>query len=93
MWTVLHWEFCKRFEFDYSNKWSEYKPNSVFISWQIKTFGLIYSNQKTDYVVVIDKGKNSYILNVTILSDHKDETNERIYKYQNIPEWSWNCNK
>ena len=27
--NVIHWELCKKFKFDHTNKWYMYKPESV----------------------------------------------------------------
>ena len=59
---VIHWEMCKKFKFDHTNKWYMHNPTSVLendthkLLWDfdIKTDNLI-SSRKPDHIIINKK--------------------------------------
>ena len=84
----IHWEMCKKFKFDHSNKWYMHKPAHVInnthkLLWDfdIKTNHLI-SARRPD-LIIINKKKREFVKLWTIPNDHwiKLKESEKKDKY------------
>ena len=74
---VIHWELCKKFKFEYMNKWYMQNPESVQenvmhkILWdiEIQTDHLILVKQPD--LMIVFKKKTCWIVDFAVLADHR----------------------
>ena len=75
---VIHWQLCKKFKFDYTNKWYMHNPISLLENDTHKLFGQVtrpYYNQQ--------KKRTCRIVNFAVPADHRVEffLSEKENKY------------
>ena len=96
---VIHWELCKKFQFDDMNKWYMHNPTSVLendthkLLWDfdIQVDHLILTRQPD--LIIINKNKRTYtIVDFAILADHgvKSKESEKKDKYLDL---TWELKK
>ena len=74
----IHWEMCKKFKFDYANKWYMHNPAPVLendthkLLWDfdIQTDPLI-SARKPDFIIINKNKKISKIVKFAVPTDHR----------------------
>ena len=75
---AIHWEMCKKFQFDHTNKWYMHNPASILENDMHKL--LWYFNIHTDHLIpasspdliIINKKKRIYkIANFAVPADHR----------------------
>ena len=92
--NVIHWEMCKKFKFDYTNKWYIHNPASVIENDSHK---LLWDfNIQTDHLIparipgliIINKKKKIIykIVDFAVLADHRIKLKEfeKKYKYLDL---------
>ena len=99
MGKVIHWEMCKKFKFDNTNKWYMHNLESILenemhkLLWdfEIQTDHLISARQP-DLVIVNKKKRVCRIVHFTIPADYrvKLKESEKIDKYLNL---AWELEK
>ena len=90
---VIHWEMCKKFKFDHTNKWYIHNPAPVLennahkLLWDfdIHTDHLI-SNRRPDLIIIIKKNRTCKIVNFADPADHRIKLKEceKKYKYLDL---------
>ena len=90
---VIHWELCKKINFDHTKKWYMHKPESVLenethkILWdfEIKTDHLIPA-RRPDLVLINKKERTCQLVDFAVPADHrvKLKENEKIDKYLDL---------
>ena len=90
---VIHWELCKKLNFDHTTKWYMHKPESVLenathkILWdfEIKTDHLIPA-RRPDLVLINKKERTDQLVNFAVPADHrvKLKENEKMDKYLDL---------
>ena len=79
----IHWELCKKFKFNHTNKWYMHKPKSVLknethkLLWdfEIQTDHLI-SARRTDILIVNKKKRTCRIVEFAVSSDYRVKLKE-----------------
>ena len=74
---VIHWEMCKKFKFDHTNKWYMHNPAAVLekdthkLLWDfdIHTDPLI-STRRPDLIIINKKKRISKIVDFAVPDDH-----------------------
>ena len=94
VWKIIHWEWCKKFEFDHTNKWYMHNPESILenetnkIPWdfEIQTDHL-FSARRPDLMIVEKKKERiCWKGNFTVPGDHwvKLKESENRDKYLDL---------
>ena len=76
---VIHWELCKKFKFDHTNKWYIHKPASVLendthkLLWDfdIQTDHLIMARRPDLIIIKKKKKRTCKIVDFTVPADHR----------------------
>ena len=82
MMMVIHWEMCKKFKFDHTNKWYMHNPASVWendkLLWafDIQTDHLISARRPNLIIINKKKKRICKIVDVAVLADHKRKLKE-----------------
>ena len=74
---VIHWEMCKKFKFDHTNKWYMHNPaavlendtNKLLLDFDIQTDHLI-SARRPDLIVINKKKRTCQIVDSAVPADH-----------------------
>ena len=79
---VIHWELCKKFKLDHTNKWYMHNPASVLENEMPKSYGILTYKQ-LDLIIIKKKKRTCKIVDFAIPADHriKLKENERNDKY------------
>ena len=80
---VIHWEMCKKFQFDHTNKWHTHNPPPVrendthkFLwDFNIQTDHLI-SARRPDLIMINKKKRNCKIVDFAVPADHRIKLKE-----------------
>ena len=80
---VIHWQMCKKFKFDHTNKWYMYNPTPVFenntykLLWDfdIHTDHLI-SARRHDLIIINKKKRTCKIVDFVVPADHRIKLKE-----------------
>ena len=90
---VIHWEMCKKFKFEYANKWYMHNPAPVlendtqklFWDFDIQTDHLI-SARRRDLIIINRKKKICKIVDFVVPADHRINLKEceKRDKYLNL---------
>ena len=80
---VIHWEMCKKFKFDHTNKWYMHNPAPVLennthkLLWDfdIHTDHLI-SARRPDLIIINKKKRNCKIVDFAVPADHRIKLKE-----------------
>ena len=91
---VIHWEMCKKFKFDHTNKWHMHNPAPVLendthkLQWDfdIHTDHLI-SARRPDLIIINNKKmRNCKIVDFVVPADHRIKLKEceKKYKYLDL---------
>ena len=80
---VIHWEMCKKFKFDHTNKWYMHNPAPVLendshkLLWDfnIQTDHLIPA-RRLDLIIINKKKRTCKIVDFTVLADHRIKQKE-----------------
>ena len=80
---VIHWEMCKKFKFDHTNKWYMHNPAPVLendthkLLWDfdIHTDHLILA-RRPDLIIITKKKSICKIVNFAVLADHRIKLKE-----------------
>ena len=90
---VIHWELCKKLNFDHTTKWYMHKPESVLenethkILWdyEIQTDHLIPA-RRPDLVLINKKKRTCQLVDFAVPADHrvKLKESEKIDKYLDL---------
>ena len=90
---VIHWEMCKKFKFDHTNKWYMHNPTPVLennthkLLWDfdIQTNPLI-SARRPDLIIVNKNKRICKIVNFAVPADHRIKLKEckKKDKYLNL---------
>ena len=83
---MIHWEMCKKFKFDHTNKWYMHKPAPVLendthkLLWDfdVNTNPLVSARRPN--LIIINKKKREFAKLLTLLSQLTTEYNEKIWK-------------
>ena len=75
---MIHWELCKKFQFDNRNKWYMHNPESVLenethkLLWdfEIQTDHLIWAN-RPDLIIINKKKRACRIVDFAVPADHR----------------------
>ena len=91
---VIHWEMCKKFEFDHTNKWYMHNPapvqenNTQKLLWDfdIHTDHLI-STRRPDLIIINKKKRTCKTVDFSVPADHgiKLKEYEKKDKYLDLP--------
>ena len=54
---VIHWEMCKKFRFDHTNKWYMHNPAAVLLDFDVQTDHLISARRPG--LILINKKKEN----------------------------------
>ena len=69
MGKVIHWELCKKFRFDYTNKWYMHNPESIL---ENETYKLLWDFMiQTDHLILTRR------LDLVIVNKKKRELTEQ----------------
>ena len=82
----IHWEMCKKFKFDHTNKWYTHNPASVLENYTHKLLrdfdiqtGHLISARRLDLIIINNKKEN--MLNIGLFSPGGPQSNiERKWK-------------
>ena len=89
---MIHWEMCKKFKFDHSNKWYMHNPAPVTendthkLPWDfnIHTYHLIPA-RRPDLIIINNKKKRTCkIINFAVPADHRINLKECKKKDKNL---------
>ena len=83
---MIHWELCKKFQFDHTNKWYMHNLTSALKN-DIQTYHLISSRQPDIIIIIISKKKGTCkIVDFAIPADHwvNLKESEKKEKYVNF---------
>ena len=80
---VIHWEMCKKFKFDHTNKWHMHNPSPVLendthkLQWDfdIHTDHLI-SARRPDLIIINKKKRTCKIVDFAVPADHRIKLKE-----------------
>ena len=80
---IIHWELCKKFKFDQTNKWYMHNPESVpnnetyklLCDFEIQTDHLI-SARRPDLIIINKKEITSRIVDFAVPGDHRVKMKE-----------------
>ena len=80
---VIHWEMCKKFKFDHTNKWYMHKPTPVLANdthkllwdFDIHTDHLI-STRRPDLIIIKKKKRTCKIVEFAVPADHRIKLKE-----------------
>ena len=80
---MIHWEMCKRFKFDHTNKWYMHNPAPVLenntheLLWEfnIHTDHLI-STRRSDLIIINKKKRTCKIVDFAVPADHRIKLKE-----------------
>ena len=80
---VIHWEMCKKFKLDHTNKWYMHNPAPVLENnthkllrdFDIQTDHLI-SDRRPDLIILNKKKRTCKIVNFAVLADHRIKLKE-----------------
>ena len=80
---VIHWEMCKKFKFDYTNKWYMHSQASILendthkLLWDfdIQTDPVI-SAIRPDLIIINKKKRTRKIVNFAVLAEHRTKLKE-----------------
>ena len=86
---VIHWEMCKKFKFDHTNKWYMHNPALVLendthkLLWDlnIQTDHLIPA-RRPDLIIINRKKRICKIVDLAVQTDHKINLKECAKKYK-----------
>ena len=90
---VIHWEMCKKFKFDYTNKWYMNNPASVLendthkLLWDFDIqMDHLISARRSDLIIINKKKRTCKIVDFSVLADHriKLKGSEKKDKYLNF---------
>ena len=91
---MIHWEMCKKFEFDHANKWYMHNPapvlenstHKLLCDFVIQTDHLI-SARRPDLIIINNKKKICKIVNFAVPADHRIKLKEcaKRDKYLDLP--------
>ena len=80
---VIHWEFCKKLKFDYTNKWYMYNPASVLENDTYKLlrdFGIhtghLTSARRPNLIIKKKKEKTQRTCRIVDFADHRIKLKE-----------------
>ena len=97
---VIHWEMCRKFKFDHTNKWYMHSPVPVL---ENNTYGLLWdfdiqmdhliSARRPDLIIINKKQRACKIVNFAVPADHRIKMKEceKKDKYLDLVRELKNC--
>ena len=97
----IHWESCKKFKFDNTNKWYMHNPASILendthkLLWDFNIqMDHLISARKPDLIIIKKKKRTCKIVDFAVPADHRIKLQESEKKillgnWKNYKTWKW----